>query len=68
MKGFFLVMMMVAMLIVCVLVVKNVSSHKPLTGENGRIAAIDHAKETADFVNHQTDEINRKLQQAMGGE
>jgi competence protein ComGC len=66
MKGFFLVMMMIAMLIVCVLVVKNVSTHEPLTGQNGRIAALDQAKDVAKQVNKRTAEMERKLQEAAG--
>ncbi len=66
MKGFFLVMMTISLLIVCLLVVKNVSTQQSLEGEKTRVAAIDRAKEAAAVVNHRTDEMNRKLQNALG--
>jgi len=66
MKGFFLVMMTISLLIVCLLVVKNVSTQQTMDGRKTRIAVIDHAKQAAGVINQRTDEMNRKLQQALG--
>jgi len=66
MKGFFLVILTIGLLIVCLLVVKNVSTHETLQGDQMRVAAVDRAKEAATMVNRQTDEMNRKLQEALG--
>ncbi len=66
MKGFFLVMMTISLLIVCLLVVKNLSTEVSLDGKKARIAAIDKAKDAATAVNHRTDEMNRKLRKTLG--
>jgi len=61
MKGVFLVVMMIGLLIVTLLVVKNISTHTTLEGKKTRIQTIDRAKEAADLVNHQTEEMQKKL-------
>ncbi|NOY52761.1 MAG: hypothetical protein GXP58_03985 [Deltaproteobacteria bacterium] len=65
MKGFFLVMMTISLLIVCLLVVKDLSRQETQDGGKTRITAIDRAEEAASTVNQRTDEINKKLQQAL---
>lgn len=61
MKGVFLVIMMIGLLIVAVLVVKNVSTHTNLKGRKAQIQSIDRAKEAAEIMNQQTDEMQKKL-------
>jgi uncharacterized membrane protein len=64
MKGLWLVMMVVGLLIVSFLVVRNLSTHQTL-GENvSQIEAIDRAKEVSDLMNQKTKEIERSLQRA----
>lgn len=61
MKGVFLVIMLIGLLITSFLVVKNISSHQTLEGDKARITAIDHAKKAADLANQQSAEMQKKL-------
>ncbi len=66
MKGVFLVVLMMGLLITALLVVKNISTHQTLEGDPAKIMAIDRAKDAADLINQQTESMNRKLQRAAG--
>ncbi len=66
MKGVFLVVLMMGLLITALLVVKNISTHQSLEGDPAQITAIDKTKDVADRVNRQTESMNRKLQRAAG--
>jgi hypothetical protein len=66
MKGVFLVVLMMGLLITALLVVKNISTRQTLEGDPAQIMAIDRAKDAADLINQQTESMNRKLQRAAG--
>ncbi len=66
MKGVFLVVLMMGLLITALLVVKNISTHQSLAGDPAQITAIERAKDAADQVSQQTESMNRKLQRATG--
>jgi competence protein ComGC len=65
MKGFFLVIMMIGLLIVSLLVVRNLSTRQTLEGDISQIETMDQAKELTDFVNQRAKEMERKLQNAQ---
>jgi hypothetical protein len=65
MKGFFLVIMMIGLLIVSLLVVRNLSTRQTLEGDISQIETMDQAKELTDFVNQRAKEMERKLQHAQ---
>ena len=62
MKGVFLVIMMIGLLIVSLLVVRNLSTRQTLEGDISQIETMDQAKELTDFVNQRAKEMERKLQ------
>ncbi len=66
MKGVFLVLFMMGLLITALLVVRNVSTHQPLAEDPAQITAIDRAKEAADLLHRQRESLNRDLQRAAG--
>jgi hypothetical protein len=66
MKGFFLILMIVGLLITSFLVVKNLSTHQSLKGDTAQIEAFDRAKETAARVSREANERQKRLNKAMG--
>ena len=64
MKGVFLVLLMIGLLIVSLMVVKNISNHQTLEGDVSQIKAMDKAKEAADLMNQHSDMMQKRLQHA----
>lgn len=65
MRGVFLVVMMLGLLIAGFLVVKNLSTDETLEGDVSGLKAMDRAKEAADLVNKDSEEMNKRLQRVF---
>ncbi len=61
MKGFFLVLMLIALLVVGVLVMKNVGEQQ---SDTGKMEATEKAKKTADDVQKKFDALKKKADKA----
>ncbi len=61
MKGVFLIIMLISLLIVSLLVAKNISKHEPLQEDVSQIEALDRAKEAAELINRKTEELQKQL-------
>ena len=64
MKGVFWVVMMLGLLVTSYLVVRNLSTPDLLAGDDTRtgLHAIDRAKESADLLNREAQQVEKMLQ------
>ncbi len=65
MRGAFLIMMLIALLIVGILVIKNLSSDT--VDETAKIEAVQRTKEITRESNRQNQEMKDRLNQALSG-
>lgn len=65
MRGAFLIMMLIALLIVGILVVKNLTSDT--VGDVEKVEAVQKAKEISREADRQTQEMKDRLNQALSG-
>lgn len=66
MKGLFWVVMMVGLLVTAYLVVNTLSTPETLKGDGTRLQTIDKAREAADLLNREAEQVEKMLRQSTG--
>jgi competence protein ComGC len=61
MKGVYLIVMLISLLIVSLLVMKNISKHETLQEDVSQIEALDRAKGAAELLDRKREEMQKQI-------